>query len=232
MAVMNMHNGDVASAEAPTPVGSIDSSRPVKRVRTPVQARSRQSVEAIVAAAAEVLEERGLPGFNTKVVAARAGVNVATLYQYFENKQAILTELSRRADRERSAFLRDVLDAAILADDWEPVVRRAVDGLVELRRSSPAIGALRRALAATPELQQLHQRTLQANAIVIEEVLLGRRPEIDRDRARAIGRLFATVTFATVDLAFEHDPVDYRLIDELVEMLVAHLRPLVDPIRP
>lgn len=232
MAVMNMHNGGVASAEAPTPVGSIDSSRPVKRVRTPVQARSRQSVEAIVAAAAEVLEERGLPGFNTKVVAARAGVNVATLYQYFENKQAILAELSRRADRERSAFLRDVLDAAILADDWEPVVRRAVDGLVELRRSSPAVGALRRALAATPELQQLHQRTLQANATVIEEVLLGRRPEIDRDRARAIGTLFATVTFATVDRAFEHGPVDYRLIDELVEMLVAHLRPLVESIRP
>jgi hypothetical protein len=73
---------------------------------------------------------------------------------------------------------------------------------------------------------------LQANATVIEEVLLGRRPEIDRDRARAIGTLFATVTFATVDLAFEHGPVDYRLIDELVEMLVAHLRPVVEPIRP
>lgn len=229
MPVMSHQNGHVVPPETAASVGAIESDRPAKRIRTPMQARSRQSVEAIVSAAASVLEERGLPGFNTKVVAARAGVNVATLYQYFENKQAILTELARRADRQRSTFLRSVFDGADSAGEWEPLVRRAVDGLVELRRSSPAVGALRHALEADPELHDLHRRTMRSNAAAIQKILLSRRPDLDSERARSIGTLFSTVTIATVDLAFESEEVDRSLIDELVKMLIVHLRQVLEP---
>jgi AcrR family transcriptional regulator len=67
----------------------------------PRQARARASVEAIIEAAAQVLETAGEAGFNTNAVAERAGVSIGALYRYFPDKQAVLVAL---AERERDAF--------------------------------------------------------------------------------------------------------------------------------
>ncbi len=64
--------------------------------RRPRQARSRATWEAIVEAAAQILERRGPGGFNTNEVAERAGVSIGTLYQYFADKHAILAAAVRR----------------------------------------------------------------------------------------------------------------------------------------
>jgi AcrR family transcriptional regulator len=64
--------------------------------RRPSQARSRATWEAIVEAAAQILERHGADGFNTNAVAERAGVSIGTLYQYFPDKRAILLAAARR----------------------------------------------------------------------------------------------------------------------------------------
>jgi AcrR family transcriptional regulator len=71
--------------------------------RSPRQARSRATWEAIVEAAAQVLERGGAEGFNTNAVAERAGVSIGTLYQYFPDKQAILAAAAKRELVEGSA---------------------------------------------------------------------------------------------------------------------------------
>lgn len=64
--------------------------------KTPVQARSTASVEAILQATAQVLQECGKQKLTTTRVAERAGVSVGTLYQYFPNKSALLQAALRR----------------------------------------------------------------------------------------------------------------------------------------
>jgi len=64
--------------------------------RSPRQARSRAACEAIVEAAAQILERDGPGALNTNAVAERAGVSIGTLYQYFPDKQAILIAAARR----------------------------------------------------------------------------------------------------------------------------------------
>jgi len=63
--------------------------------KTPLQARSAATVAAIMQATIQVLLKEGKSRMTTTRVAARAGVSVGTLYQYFPNKgsllQAILT---------------------------------------------------------------------------------------------------------------------------------------------
>jgi len=74
--------------------------------RTPRQARSRATWEAIVEAAAQILERNGPAGFNTNAVAERAGVSIGTLYQYFPDKAAILMAAAEReARRAEPGFL-------------------------------------------------------------------------------------------------------------------------------
>ena len=55
-----------------------------------MQARSTASVDAILKATVQVLLRVGKEKLTTKLVAARAGVSVGTLYQYFPNKSALL----------------------------------------------------------------------------------------------------------------------------------------------
>jgi AcrR family transcriptional regulator len=74
----------------------------------PRQARAKASVDAILEAAAQLLESRGEAGFNTNAVAERAGVSIGTLYRYFPDKRAILAAL---AEREMSAVNAAVTEA-------------------------------------------------------------------------------------------------------------------------
>lgn len=95
--------------------------------KAPVQARSRQMVDSLLEATARTVAERGLAETTTNHIAARAGVSVGSLYQYFDGKEALLDALSdklsgdlgkvlrqhleARLDAEVSVVLRDLLDA-------------------------------------------------------------------------------------------------------------------------
>ena len=64
--------------------------------KSPVQARSTASVEALLGATIQVLLKVGKERLTTTKVALRAGVSVGTLYQYFPNKSALLQAALKR----------------------------------------------------------------------------------------------------------------------------------------
>jgi AcrR family transcriptional regulator len=64
--------------------------------KTPIQQRSTLTVDAILEATIQVLLAVGKERLTTTLVAARAGVSVGTLYQYFPNKSALLQACLRR----------------------------------------------------------------------------------------------------------------------------------------
>src|SRR6185369_9232614 len=69
--------------------------------RSPVRTKVREAVsEAILEAAEAVALENGLEASSAAAIAARAGVAVGTLYNYFPDRDGILSALfkSRRAE--------------------------------------------------------------------------------------------------------------------------------------
>lgn len=64
--------------------------------KTPLQARSSVTVDAILQATIQVLLAVGKERLTTTLVASRAGVSVGTLYQYFPNKGALLQACLKR----------------------------------------------------------------------------------------------------------------------------------------
>jgi AcrR family transcriptional regulator len=78
--------------------------------KQPLQARSRQMCEDILAASVRVLKREGALRFTTPRVAEAAGISVGSLYQYFPNKQSLLFALHARAIEQSWAEAQRILD--------------------------------------------------------------------------------------------------------------------------
>lgn len=63
--------------------------------KLPTQERARRTYHAILQAGARVLERGGYEALTTNHVAELAGVGIASLYEYFPNKHALVAEIVR-----------------------------------------------------------------------------------------------------------------------------------------
>ena len=75
--------------------------------KKPKQKRSRQMVDALIEATATAIVERGLEAITTHHIAETAGVSVGSLYQYFDDKEALVEALvDKLANEIAQALLR------------------------------------------------------------------------------------------------------------------------------
>ncbi len=81
----------------------------LKPRKKPRQRRSKVTCDAILEAAARILETEGPRNLTTNRIAENAGVSVGSLYQYFPSKEAILAELVMAL---RLSLLTDMEEAA------------------------------------------------------------------------------------------------------------------------
>jgi AcrR family transcriptional regulator len=106
--------------------------------KRPRQARSRATVEAILEATVRVLVARGYQGTTTIAVAARAGVSVGSLYQYFPNKESLVAAL---VDRHKAELVACVEAALAAAPEGDPraAVRAFIRAGIDAHRIHPAL---------------------------------------------------------------------------------------------
>ena len=113
----------------------------LKSRKTPVQARSGATVEAIRQAATQVLLAAGPGKMTTTRVAERAGVSVGTLYQYFPNKEALLYAVLRHHFEEVASAIEGIgsSDGKRRIDE---VADEIADAYVSVKMGCPEITAL------------------------------------------------------------------------------------------
>ena len=109
---------------------------PQKR-RVPTQARSRRRVEAILDAAERLVREVGVESTTTRAIAEGAGVPVASLYQYFGQKEDVLLALAERDMAEMDdQVLADL--AALTVLTVPALVASVLDSFLAVYRRRPA----------------------------------------------------------------------------------------------
>ena len=195
----------------------------------PSQARAVETVELLLAVAAELLAEVGTDGFNTNRLAERAGVTVPTVYRYFPNKFAVVEELARRLAEAWSAWFDDEL----LADpnrDWRETWCGYIDGFMSGIAAAPAGLAIRASLHALPELREIEEKDTRRLVARLSRTLRRRDEDLDPRKVGAVAELLLTSAIAVFDQAFNGSPRKRsRRIEALKAMHVAYLATLLEP---
>lgn len=107
-----------------------------KPKKWPKQARSKASFDAIIDGAARLLREQGYEALTTNRIAEQAGVGIATLYEFFPNKEAVVAELAARLMTKVETTMEEAFAEASGKEPWPGVIHmteRAVRALVDDR---------------------------------------------------------------------------------------------------
>jgi AcrR family transcriptional regulator len=96
-------------------------------------------VERILTAAEEVVAERGYDGTSTNRVATRAGVSPGSLYQYFPDKDALITEVLDRYTDALETRISAAFPGRLGTDLSVASVRGVVSELVDALAERPAL---------------------------------------------------------------------------------------------
>jgi AcrR family transcriptional regulator len=198
----------------------------------PQQQRSRESLEKLMVAGLEVLEEDGWDGFTIAAVAKRAGVGGASVYRRFEDKEALLLALHERFGQELSSQSLPAFRSLARADlDLETLVRRLLEETanIYLRRE----GLMRFFVLHSrvdPRLAASGDREIRALSLEFEDALLAHRDQFGcADPELAVAVSFQSVLDSFLGLVLQsgraHSELDWEVMTEqLSAMTLAYLR--------
>ncbi|WP_235933914.1 TetR/AcrR family transcriptional regulator [Agromyces humi] len=118
-----------------------DPSRRVAVRTEPTQRRSTQRLDALLDAAAEIVDETGFERLTTQMVAERAGASIGTVYRYFPDRVAVLHALRERSIRRFRERVADDMERTELATWWD-VVDVSLDAFAALYRDEPGFSVV------------------------------------------------------------------------------------------
>ncbi|HKN00380.1 MAG TPA: TetR/AcrR family transcriptional regulator [Candidatus Binataceae bacterium] len=138
--------------------------------KTPVQARSTVTVEAIFEATIQVLLEVGPDRLTTTRVADRAGVSVGTLYQYFPNKHSLLFAVVE----QHLNHVADAVERACRRNHGQPVstmIESVVEAFVDAKLQRSDVSMALYATATGPKATALVNKIGKRGLIAVASML-------------------------------------------------------------
>jgi AcrR family transcriptional regulator len=194
--------------------------------RQPGQARAQSTVRVILEATVKVLNRDGLNAATTSRIAEVAGVSVGSLYQYFPNRDAILTALQDREFSRALELLETALADQNLRKTPRVTVSAVVKGLMLLYSNSPG---LHRVLAIeglrVAEADRVHAFDVRVVAIIRHFLAATggtiRRKNIDAAAFVAFQSVRATMLATLLERPPGMD--EGTLVNEMVDLIVRYL---------
>jgi AcrR family transcriptional regulator len=193
--------------------------------KAPVGRKGKGTVDRIIDATADVLEARGYEALTTNHIVEAAGVNIATLYKYFANKQAILVALHERMSRRWTEALTHLVDENREVMPWRETVCKTIDVAAERRKTAAGAAAMRIAMKVCPELQLLDRAESIESGTLVADMLIA-RASVDAVTAARVGRVAIEVGMAVLDLLLHEEAADdAALVDEAKAVVCNYLAP-------
>ncbi len=190
--------------------------------RAPIQRRSRERVERILDAAAGLIVTHGVERLSTRTIAARADVPVASLYQYFADKDEIILALVERDTAEMDERVAEAV-SSLETPTVRTLVETTMRAFVDVYHRRPAFVVIwwrGRTNAAVQDFCRAHNKRIARDLF---DFALGAGlvpPDIDV----MVAELAVEVGDRVFQVAFEHDLAgDEWVISEGIDLVVSYL---------
>jgi AcrR family transcriptional regulator len=193
--------------------------------RQPSQARARATVQVLLEATARVLVREGYDRASTNRIAQVAGVNIASVYQYFPSKEALVARVfADYLERVRLALSEALLRAETLR--LMPAIEQLVRGFFSVHDEDPALH--RALLIHVPELDQVNpMMALRASVTEhLQRFFRARRRELRSKNPDLAAHLVVTCIEAIKQAAVLDDARvlhEERFVAEVLELLRRYL---------
>lgn len=183
--------------------------------KKPSQPRSSRTVDAILEGAARILEQRGFEGYTTNDIAARAGVSIGSLYQYFPTRDAVTVAL---IERESAKLAADVKQA-LLVPNWHNALRGMIEAAVRHQLQRPSLANLLEFEDA--RLSRVLARSASATSVHSAIVdFLKRKPDGPVQHPKLVATDLMAITSALTDTAGRRKTVDPARLRRAIERAV------------
>jgi AcrR family transcriptional regulator len=192
--------------------------------KTPRQARGQQRVETIMSAAVELFAEVGYEAATTNEIARRAHTSIGSLYQFFPNKEAILTALIASFREGVQALFDEVFSTPhstreTLASAFEHLM----DRLVTIYVHEPKFRVVFYGFSTSPDFQGAGSSLYEEILARLNTVLASGIPTIDETaRSRAALAMLVT-TKAMLPYTVTAEGIDAGMAAELKRMIRAYV---------
>jgi AcrR family transcriptional regulator len=190
------------------------------------QARGQRRIEHILDVSAQVFAEVGFEAASTNMIAARAGVPIGSLYQFFPNKEAIAEALADRFAqrlRETQAVFGPEIDYLPL----DELIDHVVDPLVTFHVAHPGFQALFSGSLVSPRLATAIDAFLTAVVGRAEAMLAVRASGLSPERRARCARVSVEIVRALLPLVVASDPAEREaVVAELKAAERGYLAPL------
>lgn len=173
--------------------------------KMPQQARSRARVQAMYTTAERIVGTEGVDALTMIRLAAEARVPVGTLYQFFEDKAAVLDAIAYRYMDSVDSDVSDALEAG--ADgDWRGLTNIMFDTFIQRARANPAYVAIRAGHYLSAELQRADDDNIDTIAAITRTTLVAGENLVDTPELATVCRVAFQAADALLQLAFRLDP--------------------------
>lgn len=183
--------------------------------KEPTQQRSRARVERMLAAARDLIAERGSDAMKMGEIAERAGVSIGSLYQFFPDKNAVIRALADRFTADNRACI----DAELAVVSDEKSLLTAFDGLIDtyyaICLAEPVMRDIWSGTQVDNTLRELELEDSRASAETLAKVWQRLLPGADPAELASTAFLIWRLGEATIRLAIS---VDRDEGDRLVEI--------------
>ena len=201
----------------------------LKLRKQPQQARARKTYEKILSATAQLLDEVGLDGINTNLIAETAGVNISAIYKYFPNKYAILSVLAARLNDKQTDLTLEYLDSIDVQTRWQDIVRGMIDTMVEGTRKEKGLIALQSAMLGSPELKAIYRQSNEEVSKVFLQAFAKTGIKLPAGKKKLIGTCIGEIVPAMLDYSVSRGKrFDAKVIEELKRMHVGYISTYLD----
>jgi AcrR family transcriptional regulator len=199
--------------------------------RTPIQARSRDTVERILTATAELIEVGGVESVTTRAIAAHANIATASLYRFFTDRDEILGEIFRREIERRREHIEAGEPPAptttlreFISTELASVVEYCEDHRV-FRELLIGEGASYR---VTAEVRLFNRNVAQQG-----HAALAAAGFVPPDTDKTIRLLLVELADRILEVAFRgHDKADPAVIAYGTDVLCSYIETLIDSPQP